>query len=303
MQVGLALNDPATAIEEARAAEERGFDLLGCGEHLFFHGPMPNAFVTLAAAAGATRRIRLVSSITLLPLYPAALAAKLAATLDQVSGGRFELGVGAGGEYPAEFVAAGVDPRERFRRLDEGLETLRHLFSGETVEQDGEFTTLPGVALDPPPRRPGGPPLWMGGRKDGSMRRAGRWADVWMPYLVTPGQVRDGLGRIAEVAHEHARPPGAVTGALLAWTCVDPDAGRARRRGVAAISRTYDQDFAPLADRYLLLGDPDAVLDRLTAYAAAGVDQVIVQVAADAADRAAVLDTLAEHVLPAARDL
>ena len=303
MQVGLALNDPATAIEEARAAEERGFDLLGCGEHLFFHGPMPNAFVTLAAAAGATRHIRLVSSITLLPLYPAALAAKLAVTLDQVSGGRFELGVGAGGEYPPEFVAAGVDPATRFRRLDEGLETVRRLFSGERVEQDGEFTTLPGVALDPPPWRAGGPPLWMGGRKDGSMRRAGRWADVWMPYLVTPEMVRAGLARIAEVAEGHGRPTGAVTGALLAWTCVDPDAARARRRGIEAVSATYDQDFTPLADRYLLLGDPDAVLDRLRAHAEAGVEQVLVQVAADAPDRPAVIDTLAEHVLPAAREL
>ena len=84
---------------EARAAEEAGYDGVATGEHLFFHGPVTNAFVSLAAAAGATTRIRLLSSLTVLPLYPAALAAKLAATLDQVSGGRFDMGVGVGGEY------------------------------------------------------------------------------------------------------------------------------------------------------------------------------------------------------------
>jgi alkanesulfonate monooxygenase SsuD/methylene tetrahydromethanopterin reductase-like flavin-dependent oxidoreductase (luciferase family) len=71
-------------------------------------GATPNAFVTLAAAAGAISRIRLVSTISLLPLYQAALAAKLIAALDQVSGGRFEYGAGLGGEYPAEFAPVGV---------------------------------------------------------------------------------------------------------------------------------------------------------------------------------------------------
>src|ERR1700720_3106380 len=83
--VGIAIDDPRTVVADVERAEELEFDLVGCGEHLFFHGPTPNAFAMLAAAAGATRTIRLVSSITLLPLYPAALAAKMAASLDRVS--------------------------------------------------------------------------------------------------------------------------------------------------------------------------------------------------------------------------
>jgi alkanesulfonate monooxygenase SsuD/methylene tetrahydromethanopterin reductase-like flavin-dependent oxidoreductase (luciferase family) len=69
---------------------------------VFFHGPTPNAFITLAAAAGATTRVRLMSSLTILPLYPAAFAAKLASTLNNVSSGRLELGVGVGGAYPPD---------------------------------------------------------------------------------------------------------------------------------------------------------------------------------------------------------
>jgi probable F420-dependent oxidoreductase len=296
VQIGLVAGDPADVVAEARAAEEAGFDLLGCGEHLFFHGPVPNAFVTLAAAAGATERIGLLSAITLLPLYPAALAAKLAVTLDQVSRGRFALGVGAGGENPAEFTAAGIDVATRFRRVDEGLRVIRALFAGGAVSIDGEFTTLDEQTLDPPPFTPGGPPIWLGGRKDGALRRAARHADVWLPYMVTPAMVRSGLARIAELAAEQGRAPATAT--LFVWAAVDPDGDRARRVGVEKVSAMYAQDFSPLADRYLLLGDPDTAVARLAEFAEAGVDRVLLAVAADGDDRRRVLDTLASELVP-----
>jgi alkanesulfonate monooxygenase SsuD/methylene tetrahydromethanopterin reductase-like flavin-dependent oxidoreductase (luciferase family) len=80
MRVGLMVPpqlDPRQVVPTAVRAEAQGFDLLACGEHVFFHGPVSNAFVTLAAAAGATRRIRLMTALTVLPIYPAALAAKM----------------------------------------------------------------------------------------------------------------------------------------------------------------------------------------------------------------------------------
>lgn len=123
---------------DASAAEDAGFD--GVCKHLFFHGATPNAFVALAAAAGATNRVRLLSSLTLLPLYPSALAVKLAATLDQVSNGRFDFGIGVGGELPDEFTAAGVGVRERGRRTDEALDVITCLFSGEPMDFDGPYT-------------------------------------------------------------------------------------------------------------------------------------------------------------------
>src|SRR3989337_1774491 len=99
MKIGITIDNPSTAIADATQAEELGFDIIGCGEHLFFHGPTPNAFAMLAAAAGVTERIRLVTSVALLPLYPAAMVAKMAAAIDDISGGRFELGLGSRGEY------------------------------------------------------------------------------------------------------------------------------------------------------------------------------------------------------------
>jgi probable F420-dependent oxidoreductase len=304
MRVGITVSNPATVVAEARRAEELGFDLLGCGEHLFFHGPTPNSFAMLAAAAAVTSRIRLVTSIALLPLYPAVAVAKMASIIDCISDGRFELGVGAGGEYPAEFAAAGIDPRTRFRRLDEGLEVIRRLFAGGSVTFEGDFATLSGVALDPSARQPGGPPIWLGGRKNGALRRAGRYAQVWMPYMVEPEQVRNGLTKIRAVAAEHERGAEAVLAALFAWTAVDEDSSWARSTGVAAVSAAYRQDFSTLADRYLLIGTPEDVTERLAQFAAVGVDTVLIQIAADSAEhRSKIAETFASRVLPGVRNL
>jgi probable F420-dependent oxidoreductase len=299
VRLGITIDDPSTVEADARQAEELGFDLLGCGEHLFFHGPTPNAFAMLAAAAGVTTRIGLVTSVALLPLYPAAMVAKLAAVIDNISGGRFELGVGAGGEYPAEFEAAGIDPATRFRRTDEGLEVIRRLFRGGPVSFQGEYCTLSGVSLDPPPKHAGGLPIWLGGRKAGAIRRAGRYADVWMPYMVEPGQVRDGLARVQEVAAAHGRAEAAVSAALFAWTAVDDDSDWARNTGIATVSAAYRQDFSTMADRYLMIGSPAGVVDRLTEFAEAGVETVLIQVAAqNRAHRERLVTTVAQHVLP-----
>jgi probable F420-dependent oxidoreductase len=303
MRVGITIDDPSTVVADARRAEELGFHFLGCGEHVFFHGPTPNAFAMLAAAAAVTTRIRLVTSIALLPLYPAAMVAKLAAVIDNISNGRFELGLGAGGEYPAEFEAVGVDPATRFRRMDEGLAVLRRLFRGESVSFEGEYCSLSSVTLDASPVNRA-LPIWLGGRKPGAIRRAGQHADVWMPYMVEPTQVRDGLGQVREVAAAHGRAENTVSAALFAWTAVDTDAEWARRTGVAAVSAAYRQDFSNLAGRYLLIGGPDAVADRLAEFAEAGVETVLCQVAADnPADRERTINALARNVLPAMEQL
>ena len=293
-----AVADPADLPGAARRAEELGFDLVGSGEHVFFHGPTSNAFLTLAAAAAVTERIRLVSTLTVLPLYPMALVAKLTATLDQLSRGRFELGVGVGGEYPPEFAASGVPVAGRGRRADQALEVLVRLLSGETVTADGAFGSLRDLRLDPPPVQRPHPPIWVGGRQPAAQRRAARFGDVWMPYMVSPVSFGRSLAAVREFAAGAGRPDGAVTGALFIWGSVDPDGARARDEAVGFVSQIYQQDFGPLADRYLLHGDPDTVLARLADYQAAGADTVIFSPAC-APDRvAAVTELFARDVLP-----
>lgn len=300
MKIGLTLNDLATVRDDAERAESLGFDYVAAGEHLFFHGPTPNAFVMLAAAAGATERIRLLSAITLLPLYPAALAAKMASALDVVSDGRFDLGIGAGGEFPPEFEAVGVDPDTRFRRIDEAISLMRRLFTGESVDFSGEFTRL-AARLQPPPVQPGGPPIWLAGRKPGGIRRAARFADVWMPYMVSVPSFQTGYEQVTVAAAEAGRDPSSIAGAVYAFVCVDPDRGWAREQGIAKVSAAYRQDFTPLADKYLLLGTPEDVIERVEEYRAAGADRMILNIAAEPAHQRRVTETLATKVLPQLR--
>ena len=267
--------DPGSAADDARQAEALGFDGVSGGEHLFFHGPVSNAFITLAAAAGATSRVRLISSLTLLPLYPAALAVKLATSLDQVSNGRFEWGVGVGGEFPPEFAAAGVDPADRGARADEALELARLLWSGRSVTFDGRFTRVPGLRLQPGPAQPGGPPVWVGGRSPGAVRRAGRYADVWLPYMYTPEQLAGSLGRVRAAAEQAGRDPATIRGAVFCWGAVSEDGEAAREAAVAGVGAIYQQDFSTLADRYLLHGTPDAVVARVSEYRDAGAEWLV----------------------------
>ncbi|MDL5159187.1 LLM class flavin-dependent oxidoreductase [Actinomycetospora termitidis] len=269
MRVGLMLPQTADAAgipTLAARAEELGFDLVACGEHVLFGSPTSNAFVTLAAAAAATTRVRLVSAVTLLPLYPPVLAAKMAATLDRVSGGRFELGIGVGGENPVEFAASGVPVRERGRRTDAALDTLRAYLAGETVDVDGEPTRL-----DPLPT--GSVPIWVGGRSEAAMRRAGRAGEVWMPYLCSPDRVARGLRLANDVAAEQGRPP--VTGGLLAWSALAPSRAEARTLAVGTLERIYGQDMDRIVDACVPHGTARDVVARFGEYAQAGAERIL----------------------------
>lgn len=288
--------DPARTVDHARQAEVLGFDGVATGEHLFFHGPVGNAFITLAAAAGATSRVRLISALTVLPLYPAALAVKLATTLDQVSGGRFEFGLGVGGEFPPEFTAAGVDLAERGARTDEALEVARRFWAGGPVAFDGRFTDVPGLQLQPGPVQPGGPPVWVGGRSAAAVRRAGRYADVWLPYMYTPEQLARSLAEVRDEAERAGRDPSAVRGAVLCWGAVGDDGPAARQAAIRGVSEVYQQDFTAFADRYLLHGTPDDVVPRALEYQDAGADWLIFAPVAHC--RSSVVPIFASDVLP-----
>ncbi len=292
MRFGVSLQSGPEPVAFARLAEEAGFDFLGCGEHLTFHGPTTNAFISLAVAAGATRRIGLVSAVTVLPLYPAVVAAKLAMSLDVSSGGRFTLGVGVGGEFPAEFEAAGVPVRQRGARTDESLEIMRRLMTEERVTVDGRFTSFRDLTLAPRPARP--VPVWIAGRKEAALRRVRRFGDGWMPYLVTPEQVRAGRTTLDGAGW-------AGTTALFAFTTVDTDAARARATAVAHVARTYQQDFERFAERYLVHGTPEQCAARLAEYRDAGVDTVLFRLACARRDAPAMLRLIADEVVPRLR--
>lgn len=299
MRIGITLShDQTRTAAEAAEIESAGFDVVATGEHLFFHGPVSNGLIQLAAAAGATRSIRLLSALTIVPLYQPVLLAKQITTLDQVSQGRFDFGVGVGGEHPPEFEAAGVKVSQRGSRTDEALALFKELWTGEPVTFAGRYATLTGQRLEPGPVQPGGPPIWLGGRQEPAMRRAARYADHWMPYMFTPEQLRESLTQVRELAQAQGRAAEDVSGAIFLWATVDEDGERARQLAIDTVSRMYQQDFSRLADRYLLFGTPEQVVDRIGQYAEAGAEAVIVGPLGVGADRDRTFAGLAEDVLP-----
>lgn len=263
------------AAEEARRAEALGFEYLLTGEHIMFHGPSANTMVSLAAAAGATERIKLMSGITLVPLYPPALLAKQAAVLDVVSGGRFHLGIGVGGEFPKEFMAVGVPVHERGVRTNEALEVLDKLLREEDVHFDGRFTKLDGVTLRPRPIQEPRMPFWVAGRRDAAMRRAARHAEGWLPYMYTPEMLRESMEKIAALTEEAGRPPGSVQGGLFVFTCVHQDRETALELANQQLSRQYNQNFSRLVEKYTVSGSPADCVARVQQYIEAGARTIV----------------------------
>ncbi|MGH3665840.1 MAG: LLM class flavin-dependent oxidoreductase [Egibacteraceae bacterium] len=296
-QFGVALPVGPDLPAFARHAEVLGFDYLCSGEHLMFHGPAANAFVALSVAAGATSRVRLVSTVTLVPLYPAVLLAKMTAALDVASAGRFSLGVGVGGEYPDEFAAAGVPVGERGARTDEALEVVDRLLTQERVTFSGTYTSLTDATIAPRPAQSPRPPIWVAGRSPAAVRRAARYGDVWMPYMYTPEQLAQSLVAVDDQARRAGRAGWQGRAAIFAFVAVYPDRAQARRVAVETVSQTYRQDFAPLADRYLIAGSPDDARRRIGEYLDAGADTVLLRLACPEDDAASMAQRLASEVV------
>ncbi|HIG40311.1 MAG TPA: LLM class flavin-dependent oxidoreductase [Gammaproteobacteria bacterium] len=274
VEFGIGLPRLDSIAESAQRAEALGYDFLSTGEHVFFYGPIGNSLISLAAAAGATTRIKLMSSITLIPLYPAALLAKLVTSLDVVSNGRFNLGVGVGGEFAREFEACGVPVEERGARTNESLELMLRLWAEDDVHFQGRFNTLSGVTLEPKPTQQPHPPIWISGRSQAAMRRCARFGTGWLPYMYTPEKLSESLAAIAAMGQECERSVPVKPG-LFIFFAVHEDRDVAIKMAAERLSRQYNQDFSQLVHRYAIAGNPQDCRARLREYIDAGAATII----------------------------
>jgi probable F420-dependent oxidoreductase len=301
VEFGLSLSSMTSIAQHARDAEAMGFDYLTCGEHLMFHGPIGNSLIGLSAAATATQKIKLMSTIVLVPLYGAAMLAKMTAVLDVVSGGRYHFGIGVGGEFPREFEAAGVPVNQRGARTNEALEVIKRLWTEKKVTFKGKFNNFNEVTLDPPPVQKPHPPIWVAGRQESAMKRAAKYADGWLPYMYTPEQLAGSIGKITEFARADGRDLRGFHHGLFIFTSVYRDRDKAREVAARQVGRNYAQDFTQKAGRYLLFGTPEDCVKRLNEYVAAGARTVVIANACPREDLQGNLKLIAEEVLPAFR--
>jgi probable F420-dependent oxidoreductase len=285
------------ARETAQRAEAQGWDSLWVGDHVAFTVPIADPFLTLAALGAFSTRLRLGTSVYLLPLRHPVPVAKQVATLDRMLGGRLELGVGVGGEFANEYAACGVPLRERGARLDEAIQLLRKLWSGESVTHEGRFYPLKDVRMLPTPAQRD-LPISCGGRSDAALARIGRLADGWIAYVVTPEQYRAGLEKIAAAAAAAKRTPQRFHTGHLLFTLIRDRYEDALDGATAHLSRRYAMDFRSAARRYAALGTPADVAARIAELQRAGVRNVIVDVVGRAEEREEQLARFAAEVRP-----
>jgi probable F420-dependent oxidoreductase len=221
--VGLGAANPAFFEAIVLEAEQLGFESVWLPEHLVFtvdlsgsphpgtdQPPVPpstpvfDAFAMLSYLAGKTSRIRLGTNVYLLALRHPFAAARAIQTLDIVSGGRAEAGIGAGW-LRAEWNAAGLDPHTRGRRLDEALGVCKRLWSEEVIEHHGEFYDFEPVMFEPKPVQKPHPPLHGGGESDAALRRAARFCDGWLGLAHSLESVQAPIARLRELRHEAGR--------------------------------------------------------------------------------------------------
>lgn len=275
-------------------------DSLWIGGHVASRNPGPEAMAGLIRLAALTERVRIGTSILLLPLYPPAIVAKQTADVDRMTGGRLTLGVGIGGEYPQEFRACQVSTQERGPRTDEAIPLIRSLWSGEVVNHTGRFYGMDDVRIHPPPLQPGGPPIVVAGRKQPAMRRAALLGDGWMPYLYSPERYAGSVRTITALAAEAGRSLEAFEWFAFLFVNVNPEDRTAKEEAAAFLGGNYNQDFHAMLDRVAATGTAEEVQRRIQAFVDAGARHLIFTPATrEQADP--IRRRLLEEVLPGVR--
>jgi probable F420-dependent oxidoreductase len=281
-----------------------GYDSLWVGDHISYAIPILDPLLQLAQAAMVSRRLTLGTSVLLLPLRHPTPVAKLVTTLDHLTEGRLILGVGVGGEFPKEYAACGVPHNERGARLAEGVVVLRKFFTGEKVSHAGRFYgPFEDVPMLPPPRQPGGPPIWFAGRKDPALRRIGRLGDGYLSYVITPEMYRAALETIGAAAEAAGRDPSPFGTAHLLFTRLDKSYEDALDRATETLSVRYAMDFRKPAMRYCALGTPQQVAERVREFYAAGVRHMVLDLLGPYEQRLAQIEQFAADVVPLLSDL
>ena len=303
----LGVEDYWNVAEFARKAEALGFDRISMGEHLMDGNPPRPTVLNLpamAAAAGATSTIRVMTGIVIVPLYDPVLLAKMVATVDVISGGRLDFGIGISGQRgtQVEFDAVGVSVRTRGRRTDEMLELMKRLWTEEKVAHQGRFFSLDDVTLLPFPQQKPHPPIWVAGRSEAAMRRAALLGDGWYPYLFTVRRLKASHDSIRQLAGEAGRDLEAFHWGLNQPTSIGPDREEAFAVAVANVGQRYvtpERSAEDIAQALCVAGTPDDCIKAIGERVEAGVrDFNFGFLAPDAAGLYRQMELFAGEVMP-----
>jgi probable F420-dependent oxidoreductase len=291
MKIGFSLlnnwgiDDVHALVGLAVRAEELGFDSVWTHDHVFNVGhvfdriggrPYYEPLTLLSFVAARTQRMKLGTSVLVLPYHNPVRLAKTAATLDVLSGGRLILGVGVG-SIEKETMAMGAPFSERGAFSDEAIAVMRALWTQEDPKFEGKYTRFTGMPFSPKPVQKPSIPLVIGGISRPAIRRAARIGDGWHPLGLSPEALGEGIALLREEARAHGRDPAQIPVSIA----MGLEAPASRRR-------------------HALGKDPAEILQNAKAYADVGVDTLVISAnTSDPREARSALEMVAREVLPA----
>ncbi|MEZ5382359.1 MAG: LLM class flavin-dependent oxidoreductase [Microthrixaceae bacterium] len=277
MTVGLALPTMArgwtrsTLVDWCHLIDHGPFSSVSCGERMTFHNP--EMLTTLGAAAARCERVRVFLNLAIAPWHATALLAKQVATLDLLSDGRVDLGLGVGGR-PQDYEALGATWAGRHQRLDDQVAELKRWWAGEVVLEGAP-------PLGPPVVQSGGPPLFSGASGPKATARAARWADgiSWFDFNLDPEPIAQGARRAASAwaAAGRTDPPRFK---VACFASLGKHAPETLRSFTADYLAVFGRRFSGQTADAMVLSDPEMLAERLAAVAQLGVVEEVIVVPA-----------------------
>ncbi|HYB88885.1 MAG TPA: LLM class flavin-dependent oxidoreductase [Streptosporangiaceae bacterium] len=286
--------DPAAFRAYCTRAEELGFDSAWAQETVLGPSSQLGPVEAMAYAAACTQRLRLGCVVFVSTLYSPVHLAKSLSTLDQLSRGRIEIGVGTGGSG-RQFAAFGVDPQRYVARFTEGIALMKALWTEPSVTFDGEFWQLKDAVMEPKPVQKPYPPLWFGANAPTALRRAVRLGDGFFGAGSTPtARFADQVKIVREILADMGRPAEGFPIAKRVYIAIDEDAGRARQRMNTALERLYGRRVDDI-EAAAVTGSPADCVRELRRVAEAGAELILCTAMFDQAEQA---ERLATTVIP-----
>jgi probable F420-dependent oxidoreductase len=284
------LATPAIIRSTAIRAEQLGYDSVWVSDHVVVpHANVVNfgetifdPLVTLGVLAGATSRVRLGTTVLIVPYRNAVVTAKMISSLDALSGGRVVFGIGAGW-VAAESAMLGVPFAERGAMTDEYLAAMQELWTSREPSFNGTYTQFGGLVFEPKPVQKPHPPIWVGGHSRAALRRTAQFGAAWHPINRPPAELRAGRAELARLCQARGR---SVPPALALRNDI-----RVLRPGQSAPASAHGGR--------VLAGEPAALIEQIAELADCGVEHLVLEfLAADGRELDEQMSSFAERVRP-----
>jgi len=288
-------SDPSILMQLAERAETLGFSSVWVGDSLTAR-PRIDALTTLAAVGARTRRVRLGTAIFLAALRNPIMLAYQLASLDWITGGRIDLGVGYGRpKEPAaehEFKILGLDPSARMKMSEELIQVMRRLWLENDVSYAGKFTSFEHVTIEPKPVQPKGVPIWIASNNvEPGLKRVARLGDAWINNIKSPDIFAECWQKIRAYAADAGRDPSLIHPSI--YFTLAAGGKDAVIEGQTFLAQYYNRSYEAVANAMLCVtGTWDEVIDRMEKYVEAGARTVVLRFAAN--DQLRTLEACAE---------